>query len=51
LRSHMRASMRMGLTAAQLHQLTQVLAEHGQKQAAERAKDALTQALAAAPER
>ena len=48
LRSHMRASLRVGLTAAQLQQLTQVLAEQGQKQAAERAKDALTQALAAA---
>ncbi|EHR69537.1 hypothetical protein BurJ1DRAFT_0655 [Burkholderiales bacterium JOSHI_001] len=48
LRSHMRASLRVGLTAAQLHQLTQVLAGHGQKQAAERATDALTQALAAA---
>jgi len=51
LRSHMRASLRVGLTAAQLHQLTQVLAEHGQKQAAQRANDALTQALAAAPGR
>ena len=29
LRSHMRASMRVGLTAAQLRQLTQVLAERG----------------------
>jgi 4-carboxymuconolactone decarboxylase len=48
LRSHMRASMRVGLTAAQLRQLTQVLGERGDKQAAERAKEALTQALAAA---
>ncbi|MBI5256597.1 MAG: carboxymuconolactone decarboxylase family protein [Burkholderiales bacterium] len=48
LRSHMRASLRVGLTATQLHQLIQVLAEHGEKQAAQRAKDALTQALAAA---
>ncbi len=48
LRSHMRASLRVGLTAAQLQQLAQVLAEHGDKQAAERAKAALTQALAAA---
>ena len=47
LRSHMRASMRVGLTAAQLRQLTQVLAERGDKQAAERADAALTQALAA----
>lgn len=48
LRSHMRASMRVGLTAAQLQQLTQVLAERGDKQAAERADAALAQALAAA---
>lgn len=48
LRSHMRASMRVGLTAAQLRQLTQVLAERGDKQAAERADAALTQAIAAA---
>jgi 4-carboxymuconolactone decarboxylase len=51
LRSHMRASLRVGLTAAQLQQLAEVLAERGQKQAAERAKDSLTQALAAAQER
>ena len=48
LRSHMGASMRVGLTAAQLRQLIQVLAERGDKQAAERADAALTQALAAA---
>ncbi|MBB3014129.1 carboxymuconolactone decarboxylase family protein [Cupriavidus alkaliphilus] len=48
LRSHMRASMRVGLTAAQLRQLTRVLAERGDKEAAERAEAALTQALAAA---
>ncbi|WP_233462060.1 MULTISPECIES: carboxymuconolactone decarboxylase family protein [Achromobacter] len=47
LRSHMRASMRVGLTAAQLRQLTQILAARGDKQAAERADAALTQALAA----
>ncbi|MDH2052035.1 carboxymuconolactone decarboxylase family protein [Achromobacter marplatensis] len=47
LRSHMRASMRVGLTAAQLRQLTQILAERGDKLAAERADAALTQALAA----
>lgn len=47
LRSHMRASMRVGLTAAQLRQLTEILAERGGKQAAERADAALTQALAA----
>ncbi len=48
LRSHMRASMRVGLTAAQLRQLTQVLAERGDPASAKRANDALTQALAAA---
>ena len=48
LRSHMRASMRVGLSAAQLRHLTQVLAERGDKQAAERADAALKQALAAA---
>ncbi|KAG1447012.1 hypothetical protein G6F57_017172 [Rhizopus arrhizus] len=47
LRSHMRASMRLGLPAAQLRQLTQILAERGDKLAAERADAALTQALAA----
>ncbi len=48
LRSHMRASMRVGLSAAQLRQLTQVLAERGDADAAKRANEALTQALAAA---
>jgi len=48
LRSHMRASLRVGLTAAQLRQLVQVLAERGDADAARRANDALTQALAAA---
>ena len=48
VRSHMRASMRVGLSAAQLRHLTQVLAERGDKQAAERADAALKQALAAA---
>lgn len=47
LRSHMRASLRVGLTAAQLRQLTQVLAERVDKAAAERADAALTQALVA----
>lgn len=46
LRSHMRASMRVGLSAAQLRQLTKVLAERGDEQAARRAGAALTQALA-----
>lgn len=48
LLSHMRASMRVGLTAAQLRQFVKVLAERGDKQAAERANAALRQALAAA---
>ena len=48
LRSHMRASLRVGLTAAQLRQLAQVLAERGDAQAATRASEALTQAVAAA---
>jgi len=48
LRSHMRASMRVGLGAAQLRQLTQLLAAQGHAEAARRADDALTQALAAA---
>ncbi|QEI06172.1 carboxymuconolactone decarboxylase [Pigmentiphaga aceris] len=46
LRSHMRASMRVGLSAAQLRQLAQVLDEHGDAQAGARASLALTQALA-----
>jgi len=48
LRSHMRACLRVGLTAAQLRQLNQVLAERVDKAAAERADAALTQALVAA---
>ncbi len=48
LRSHMRASLRVGLSAAQLRQLTQVLADRGDAEAAQRASEALTQALAAA---
>lgn len=36
------------LSAGQLRQLTQVLAEHGDGQAGKRASEALTQALAAA---
>ncbi len=42
LRSHMRASLRVGLTASQLRQLTQVLAERGDADAARRASDALS---------
>lgn len=48
LRSHMRASLRVGLTASQLRQLKHLLAEHGDAGAAKRADEALTQALAAA---
>ena len=48
LRSHMRASMRVGLSAAQMRQLTQVLADYGDADAAKRASEALTWALAAA---
>lgn len=46
LRSHMRASLRVGLSAAQLRQLTQVLADRGDAGAAKRGNEALTQALA-----
>ncbi len=46
LRSHMAASMRVGLTEAQLRQLTQVLARQGDADAASRASEALRQALA-----
>lgn len=48
LRSHMRASLRVGLSAAQLRQLAQALAERGHPDAAHRATEALAQALAAA---
>ena len=48
LRSHMRASLRVGLTAGQLRQVVQLLVDDGQTQAAQRADTALTQALAAA---
>lgn len=48
LRSHMLASMRVGLSVAQLRQLTHVLAESGNADAATRARDALTRALATA---
>ncbi|MGF6340946.1 alkylhydroperoxidase/carboxymuconolactone decarboxylase family protein YurZ [Citrobacter sp. 506] len=46
LLSHTRASMRVGLTSAQLRQLAQVLREHGEEDAATRAEQALQQALA-----
>ena len=44
LRSHMTASMRLGLTAEQLRQLIKILAERGDTIAAQRADAALTQA-------
>lgn len=44
LLSHMRASLRVGLTAGQLRQLAQVLREHGENDAATRAELALVQA-------
>lgn len=47
LRSHMRASMRVGLSAAQLRQMAQSLSKHGIPDAASRANDALTEVLAA----
>jgi alkylhydroperoxidase/carboxymuconolactone decarboxylase family protein YurZ/quercetin dioxygenase-like cupin family protein len=47
LRSHMAASMRVGVTAGQLRELTELLAERGEAEAARRATDALTQTLAA----
>lgn len=46
LRSHMGVSMRVGLTAEQLRQLSGVLAEGVDKDAASRAREALAQALA-----
>ena len=48
LRSHMRASLRVGLTASQLRQLSQALAEGVGPEVAARADDALVQALDAA---
>ncbi len=48
LRSHMRASLRVGLTAAQLRQLTQALADEVSPEVAARANEALTQALGVA---
>ena len=48
LRSHMLASLRVGLRPSQLQELTQVLAEKSQTASADRANVALTQALAIA---
>lgn len=46
LRSHMAASVRVGLSAAQLQQLIELLAEHGDADAADRARTALASTLA-----
>lgn len=48
LRSHMRASLRVGLTASQLRQLSQALAQEVGPEVAARANDALVQVLDAA---
>lgn len=48
LRSHMQASLRVGLTASQLRQLSQALAQEVGPEVAARANDALVQALDAA---
>ena len=48
LRSHMRASLRVGLTASQLRELAQSLTDRARPEAGDRAQQALTQALAAA---
>ncbi|MGO4377009.1 (R)-mandelonitrile lyase [Pseudoduganella sp. RAF53_2] len=48
LRSHMRASLRVGLTAAQLRQLSRALADEVSPEVGARAHEALTEALAAA---
>ncbi len=50
LRSHMGASLRVGLSAAQLRQVVRILTEYADQQTAERASEALTRALAAASE-
>ena len=47
LRSHMRASLRVGLSVAQLQQLIEALADTVGSEAATRARDALQQAIAA----
>ncbi|KOX99556.1 carboxymuconolactone decarboxylase family protein [Pseudomonas nunensis] len=47
LRSHMQASMRVGLSADQLQQVTELLVKHADEPTAKRASAALTQALAA----
>ena len=47
LRAHMAASLRVGLSAAQLGEVTEQLKKHGDAQTAERADVALKEALAA----
>ncbi|MFJ5235487.1 carboxymuconolactone decarboxylase family protein [Pseudomonas neuropathica] len=47
LRAHMAASLRVGLSAAQLAEVTELLKKHGDAQTAERANAALKVALAA----
>ncbi|EPJ97030.1 carboxymuconolactone decarboxylase family protein [Pseudomonas sp. CFII68] len=49
LRSHMAASLRVGLSAAQLRQLIQLLGEQGDAAAAKRASDALDTVQASQP--
>ena len=49
LRSHMAASLRVGLSPAQLTQLTQALADKGPMDAADRARVALAQAMETRP--
>lgn len=51
LQSHMSISMNLGITAAQLNQLTQVLADRVGAGAARRAREALDRQLAARPGR
>ena len=51
LQAHMRIGMNVGLTVNQLRQLGQVLADHGDADAARRARDALERQVAAAPGR
>ena len=51
MRSHMAASMRVELTVEQLHQVIEVLAEHGRADAARRASEALTRASATMQEK
>jgi len=46
LQAHMRISMNVGLTAAQLRQLTQVLAQHVDPETSRRAREALERHLA-----